>query len=364
MDTVYVLFPSGAQLELVEELALLSPFEVCVVMPDVGDVPSTTIELLRARDLIATERRRGSRDRWHCCNEHALYFVSQNRDVAGALAFDTRCLDMLTKLQMSTKLAEADVSVLPKARLDGIPLETIVYPIVAKPNFGFASILVQRLATRDALDEYIKVYAESHAESLVPWFEQTYFRAEPAEIRQIVIEPEMVDAVFVSASLVVDSGRLRELFLVEGVKREASQTSDYQWREFRTPVALPPALFVKIRDEMQKIASRFAVRDAVFEAELLIDIVAKRVITLEFSPRIVGGFIPQLIFHSTGVPLERLAMSLALGMESEFSATSSRACSLANRTGPHPEPHGRVLETQRRYVGTRLVVDEISALDN
>jgi biotin carboxylase len=361
VSLVIVVFPSSTQRRVLAELAPLASHDVILVLPEGEGPPDVELPAVDAGSF----RRRPAlpNERWLCCNEHAVYFVGRYRDRVRALPFHARCLDMLTKLDMAAALRDAGVRVLPKTALRRESSVALSFPVVAKPNLGFASILVRRVESDASLRAYVADYDAARRASPVTWFQERYFDLVPDEsLAQIILEPEVRDSTFISASLVVSKGRLEAQYLAEGVGCETSPTSDFQWRRFRAPARVGLAMREAIAAEMQKIARAFALDRAVFEAEMLVNERTGDVWVLEFSPRIVGGFIPELLLHATGVDLERVALAFALDLPVSLDQRADQECLLLNRDAPCPSLEHRLISSQERAFGGRHIVDEVYAL--
>lgn len=360
MKTVYALFPSERQLHLLEDLAPHASRDVAAVVQGLNPARARgSLRVLSTEEALVAARSDPSAA-WFCCNEHAVYFAAKHRALAPVLGFRGQCLDMLTKIDMSAGLEAAGVRVIPKTILGVQGNDCPSFPFVVKPNVGFASVLVRRIASRAELDEYCARFADNIGESLVQWYQGEYFSASAPTV---LVEPEIADGKFVSVSMCAVRGELAALFMVEGVERISNATSDYQWRKFRAPAALSPRSAGAIRQEMEKAVKAFATDHAVFEAEVLVDAVTEEPFVLEFSPRIVGGFIPELILHSFGVDLERAALAFALGIHAELAENAARRCLLINRDDTSAGLPLTLLSAQSRTLGHRRIVDEVYALD-
>jgi hypothetical protein len=364
------IFPSPQQVATIERYAADSPTPLAVVLPSRGDDRGGPVEFFGEDEFVAWSSGR-SGDRWLCCGELAVYFVAKHRDIAGELSFNPICLDMLTKLRMGEELGKAGLSVLPKQRLSTL-LENgrLEFPLIVKPNFGFASALVKRIRDRAALDEYVLNCAQMWARSPIAAYQREYIGLDgPPGPDNIIVEPDCSHATFYSVPFHVRGGAVEGMYPGLGERYEGDELSDFQWRAFRVPDTIPESASRLLREDFAKLASYFELKDGVFEAEFLFDQRRERLYVLEFSPRITGGAIPELIQHATGVDLRDLEVALFLRRAAAVAhAQRPRSCvylreeveeGAANASGFK----GRLLARYEKRIGARLFHDSIYAVE-
>lgn len=363
-DTVVFVFPSRTQLEVIAREAERFAGSVVALVPDPAE------DCGRVRVIGEAAVTGGavdlSRARWSCCGELGVYFVSANRRRAGRLSFGPVCLDMLTKLDMLRAFCLAGVHPTPKQPLrDALHAGTLSFPCVVKPNFGFASALVKRVSSMDELRAYTRAYAEARASSLARAYGARYLAHRPQEeLDEILVEPDLSAGTFLSVPFHVAAGELRGVYPVAGERVRAGAGSDYEWEGFAYPAGLGDGELRAVRETLEGIARYCALETGVFEAELLLDRETGVVRVLEFSPRITGGSLPELIRAACGTDLHRLAVAAALGAAYEPAETHRRPCRLV-RTPAGQGGGGEAGEVVARFEkrsGGALFHDTIHAM--
>ena len=283
------LFPPDYQRLLIKEMASNVDQEVVIVERKITDhaLDSKNIIRLDVEQFLPWAKGR-SGDFWHCCHEAAVYFVARHRSIAGELSFDERCLDIVTKLKMHSFLDSLEIPVIKRIDLSKGELPTS-FPVVVKPNFGFASTLVKRIASMNELRDYAEDYPKIKQDTLVGGYPEHLIPEMSAEEKdQLLIEPDLSSYRFFSIPFYVKKGELLAWFPVEGVQNNSDTISDFHWTGFDAPVQVSAPVTGKIERILERLAS-LAKTTTVFEVEMLVDEHSGEVYVLEFSPRMVGG---------------------------------------------------------------------------
>ena len=359
------LFPSPLQHQLIAELAPAQSSPVVAVFTGSKKPPSSEqVQTYLVPEFLEWMGRQPS-DQWCCCNELAVYFVALHRERAGQLAFASTCLDMLTKLEMHAALCRAGVSSLPKTPLNQLK-RPLSRPVIVKPNFGFASTLVQRIGSDVELDVYLSSYDQLRQQSIVAPYQLEYLsRYRAAELEQILVEPDVSTGVFLSVPFVVTDGRLASSWPVVGAQHEKTADTHFRWLGFRAPAGLTEEIRSRLDATLDALARAFTCGSLICEAEIIIDPCDGTPWVLEFSPRVTGGSIPQLIYHAHGIDLERLMIALALEIDLPAPTLISRECLLIRRHDNEQAAAalpGEVLEAHRKQLGSEAFIDEVRAL--
>ncbi len=363
MTQVFI-FPSPLQYRSIEELAVMQSCAVAAVFSDSSTTPrSIHVQTFHIPDFLEwAEGQQG--DEWFCCNELAIYFVAKHRQLAGRLPFREVCLDMLTKLDMHEELCRAGVPSLPKTPLSKLrrPLD---YPVVVKPNFGFASTLVKRIKSEDELESYLAEYSSLRRVSVVASCEARYLDYYARTVlEQLLVEPDKSTGTFLSITFVVREGRLDSSWPAIGYRRECTGESHFRWAGFQAPTYLSGASREMLDETLDRLAHTFVTGNWVCSAEVILDEVDGTPWVLEFSPRVMSGSLPRLIYHAHGVDLERQMIAFALGINLPFRTVFNRKCLLVRRTDTGTSeslsrlPDG-VLERQIRRIGDERFFDEV-----
>ncbi len=242
------------------------------------------------------------------CSEEAVYFLANlykfgKRNIS--LQFTDECFLLIRKQEAYENFVAHGISCVNKS------VEPVYnFPFVAKPNFGFGSIMVKQIADDEDLVAYKNIFSEQMQNSAVEYYQEKYFK----DIgNYIVYEEDCSDYDFYSVPFIFDklSDTVEEFPILGLNKFKNLQYSDYYWSSFLyNPSQLSSRLKTKIHSLLIRLATSFCLASMVCMAELLVNEVTGDVKLVEFSPRRPGGKLSQLIYMSTGVDLELVAIDL------------------------------------------------------
>ena len=318
---------------------------------------------LTTADALARRERAPHGARAMCCHERGVYWVAWHRQAVGALNFDERCLRMLTKADASRELAAAGVTVLPKRRLrpGGEVPPAGEFPLVAKPNFGFASILVKRVPDPQALERYLQDFDRLRAQSMLEVYADFAREHIGPAAYDVVCEPDLSeqDSFFLTVPFLVQDGELRRLFPILGLDTRADRLTDFSWSRFHTGPT-PPGAHEALARELELLVAGFGLSGGVYEIEALY--AGGRAHVLEFSPRVTGGLIPELVRLATGVDLHTHGLLYFLGINEPLPpAGQPRRLGLRlRRSDEPPDTDAPVLMARERVLGGITFVDEVT----
>ncbi|MEU9372566.1 hypothetical protein AB0D94_02095 [Streptomyces sp. NPDC048255] len=311
-----IVFPSPTQLETVGKAAALTGVPLTVVLPDSAgrpDIPGVTV--LSAAEVAArTAAPRGARAM--CCHESGVYWMAEHRSAVGDPNFAEVCLQMLVKTRLGAELSGLGVTVVEKRKLDQVEdRAALPYPLVVKPDFGFASMLVKRVADVRALDAYERSFRQLRERSLLTEYDAFIADYPDADPRGIVVEPDLGGStLFLTVPFLVRDGELVGSFPIRGVGRRGDELTDFHWNAFQCGDVSQGALAALDRD-LRLLTKGLELSGGVYEIEALWDEEREVLYVLEFSPRVTGGFIPELVRRTTGVDIELLGLLYFLGVE-------------------------------------------------
>lgn len=280
-----------------------------------------TTKLIAESSFIQQIKRK--KETWFCCNEAAVYFAAKYRTTLSDFHFQQICFDMLTKLEMADILDKKGIPVIPKKKITEFHSD---YPVIAKPNFGFASTLVKKINSAYEFENYLENFNSLWKTSEIKTYQEKYFSDKKISfLKKILIEPDLSSGTFLSVPFIVKDKSVVNFFPVQGNSCQKSQSSDYSWHSFVAPADISTKIHNKIHDILNRIALHFASHDAVFHVEIIVD-ASDNVWILEFSPRISGKAICELLFHSTGIELEKQAIALACRVDFHSQAKWEKKC--------------------------------------
>ncbi|MEV4442378.1 hypothetical protein AB0K09_25880 [Streptomyces sp. NPDC049577] len=330
-----IVFPNPAQLETVGRAAALTGVPLTVLLPDGAACPDLPgVSVLRASEAAARAAApEGARVM--CCHESGVYWMAEHRAAVGRPNFAEVCLRMLVKTRLGAELAGLGVTVVDKIPLAGVrDRDALPYPLVAKPDFGFASMLVKRIPDAVALADYERSYRQLRDRSLLTEYDEFIATQPDADPWGVILEPDLTGStLFLTVPFLVRDGELAGMFPIKGVGQRGDELTDFHWNAFHCGDVPPGALDALDRD-LRLLVKGLGLTGGVYEIEALYDERRGTLYVLEFSPRVTGGFIPELVRRTTGVDVELLGLLHFLGAEPGPDVA----------TGPrHAEPHLLVL---------------------
>ncbi|MGW4057588.1 ATP-grasp domain-containing protein [Amycolatopsis sp. NPDC004747] len=311
-----IVFPNRAQLATVAEAAAVSGVPLTVVLPDGAPPPEVTGVRVLTAAAVAGRPAPPPGARLMCCHESGVYWVAEHRAAVGTPNFAEVCLEMLVKTKLAAVLGELGVTVVAKHKLDLVEdRAALPYPAVVKPDFGFASMLVKRVADAAGLAEYERSFRRLRERSLLAGYDRFIDGYPDADPHGIVLEPDLSGAtLFLTVPFLVRAGELAGFFPVRGLAQRRDELTDFHWCAFGTG-GVPPEAQAALDRDLRLLAKGLGLNGGVYEIEALWEAGTATLHVLEFSPRVTGGLIPELVRRSTGVDVELLGLLYFLGAE-------------------------------------------------
>lgn len=241
------------------------------------------------------------------CSEEAIYLASSFTGERITFPFSNEYFTNLTKSGASNNWDAHLITHIEKSE----SLKT--FPVIAKPNFGFGSILVKKLNNEIELIDYEKRFFDKIKETDIERCMESYF---PSFKNSIVYEKDETNSDFFSVPFVYDkqNKKIYSYPILGLTKFEDLELTDYYWSSFLfNPNQINIEVKRKIDNLLKKVSNVYCNKSMVCMAEVIYDRMQNIVKLLEFSPRTPGGKMSQLVFNSVGVDLEILFIDFALG---------------------------------------------------
>lgn len=269
--------------------------------------------------------------------EAGIYLLNASGALAHAqLSMSNAALFCITKLEQSAFLSAADVSQVNKAIVagpNGFSLPTIGYPLIVKPNFGFASMFTKNVRTPEELIEHLKFYQAEVHNTQLDHFASLYF--EPLrrnrQLDVVIAEKAYLDWDFYSVGYIVRDGAMHSVFPCRGMRKTTGKYTNFAWRAFASITEPTPELANILAEVGKKLVPALGVIDGVFSVEILISTKADDYRVLEFECRPMGSWMNRLIDFSFGVNLDRVFIDCFLGLRPAID-TSRRQVGLVTRS--------------------------------
>jgi len=243
-----------------------------------------------------------------CCNEEALYFSKTFLNNEINSSYNKKCLELYDKIYCDELYNSFDISHIKKNEVANI------YPLVAKPNFGFASIGVKIINNEKEKESYLKSFDEMIINSQINELKKKYFEN---IIIQPVYEKKRSNVYFYSVPFVYDKNKNKVIiFPVKGVKTKQNIQTDYYWKEFVYDESrMNTSIYNMIEELLLNVSRKLLSKSSVNMAEVFYNIESDNVELIEFSPRVPGGKISKLIEYGSGVNLNRLSIEVLVKKE-------------------------------------------------
>jgi len=247
------------------------------------------------------------------CNEEAVYFLKNlARLYKLNLPFNDKCFDMIYKINIENILNDYDFKTIKKST---VPMK---YPFIVKPNFGFGSIGVQKIQNKDELINYQNDFDKLVKVSDINNFENKYFKNDK---NFIVYEEDKTHCRFFSVPFIYLKERNFVLsFPIEGKdKFNDFKLSSFYWSKFEfNPNGLDEKLRYKINKTIKMVSEKFCKQSLTGIVELVFDELDDEVKIIEFSPRVAGGKMIDLINYSTNINLNQVLVNLFTENSSDY----------------------------------------------
>lgn len=292
-----IIFPGKFITPLLNQLDYSEIDDLLVVLPKESD-PIPNVNCIYEGDLSLTDYEINC---IHPCSEAALYYLQSIDHLNPSyLRFSNQSLQCFYKMDLNTHFKNAGVSFLSKHALEStLPTH---FPVVVKPNFGFASSFVEEIASQQQLESYKADVDKKYPVSLVNTFYTKYFRSKHDRKPQAIVwEDSKSDLNFFSVPFTVNNGQLESIYPVMAIGTLMSDQRKSGSVEFTYPPNPTSYHAAKMNDTCKKLISYFSLQDGVYHSEFLSN--QNEVYLLEFSPRLTGGIIPMIASLSHGVNL-------------------------------------------------------------
>lgn len=263
--------------------------------------------------------------------EAGIYLLNASGALAHArLSMSKAALFCITKLEQSALLSAAGVSQIDKSIVagpHGVNLPTIGYPLVVKPNFGFASMFTKSVRTEKELIEHLEFYQAEVQNTQLHHFSSLYFESltRGRQLDVMVAEEAYLDWDFYSVGYVVRDGAVYSVFPCRGLRKTTGKYSGFAWRAFSSIVEQAPGLAKILAEVGTKLVPALGVLDGVFSIEILISTKMDDYRVLEFECRPMGSWMNRLIDYSFGVNLDRVFIDCFLGLRPTIDSSRRRA---------------------------------------
>lgn len=338
VDAIFLL-PWGSQ---IDELVLAlreAGGRFVVVYDEFCDITSyrdhPNIDWLWHKDFLA-DPGRYSGVRCLPVTEAGIYLLNASGALAHAcLSMSKAALFCITKLEQSAFLSAAGVLQIDKsivASPDGVCLPTIGYPLIVKPNFGFASMFTKSVRTSEELIEHLEFYQAEVKNTQLHHFSSLYFESlrRSRQLDVMIAEKAYVDWDFYSVVYVVRDGSVYSVFPCRGMLKAMGKYSSFAWRAFASIVEQTPKPAMILAEVGRKLVPALGVLGGVFSIEILISPEADDYRVLEFECRPMGSWMNRLIDYSFGVNLDRVFIDFFLGLRPTID-TNRRQAGLITR---------------------------------
>lgn len=268
--------------------------------------------------------------------EAGIYLLNASGALAHArLSMSKAALFCITKLEQSAFLSAAGVLQIDKsivASPDGVNLPTIGYPLIVKPNFGFASMFTKSVRTSEELIEHIEFYQTEVQNTQLHHFSSLYFESlkRSRQLDVMIAEEAYLDWDFYSVGYVVRDGAVYSVFPCRGLRKTTGKYSSFAWRAFASIVEQTPGPAKILAEVGRKLVPALSLLDGVFSIEILISTKVDDYRVLELECRPMGSWMNRLIDYSFGVNLDRVFIDCFLGLDPTID-TSRRQAGLITR---------------------------------
>ena len=278
-----VIFPSKKQIELLQKSDLLNAGDYIVVRANALS-PRCGATVINADDIGRIAGLSNKRLAVLCCDEEALYWAKVYQGEEWTFSYSKKCFSCLTKLSFKKFISSLGIQT---AELLSEISETTVFPIVAKPTIGFASIGVKTISS---YADYLRYHNEFKREidSVVQKYVSLYF----CQDKNFPIFEEYIVGDFFRTPIIIHRDYSIDVFPVRGITTEESTFSDYHWVDFYYN---DPSH--KLKNEMVNLisflSSALDVMAGVYVAEFIHN--DRGLYLLEFSPRQTSEQISKII---------------------------------------------------------------------
>lgn len=314
IDTpVVIVSPWGKQSDAIESVAAELDHELLVVFDELTDMAPlrrvTNVRLITETEFH--EHASELLDRlWFPFTQVGTYCILRTGlSESAKLPFARSAMMGTTKSLADRLLADHGLPTIDRV----VPPECD-YPIVGKPNFGFASRFVRICHTPGEVAELRRQISEQYTSSMLGSYHSRYFRngdlaPDPSAL---VFEKDLSHREFYSVSFVVSRSGEISIYPVRGIGRHKNETSDFMWRE-GVVTRISRDLDEMLKTLAKRLTRVFGISFGVYGCEVLVDPILGDVSILEFESRPMGGWINDLIDVAYGIDLDQIALRLALG---------------------------------------------------
>lgn len=236
-----------------------------------------------------------------CCNEEALYYAKSFISESVNMDFNKECLELYDKKKSDILFEKYNI---PHIKKSNTPIS---FPTIAKPNFGFASIGVEELEDREQFAKYTEKINDIIENSPVGALKNLYFKNLTIEP---VYERKINDGYFYSVPFIYDKNDDDVIiFPIKGINKIKNNYSNFFWKTFLYDEQhINKDIYNLIKKELLNLSHNLLINTSVNMAEIFYDIETDKVLIVEFSPRIPGGKLSDLIYCGCGIDLNLLSI--------------------------------------------------------
>lgn len=248
-----------------------------------------------------------------CCSEEAIYWLVNNYSKNWILRFNPSYLSLVEKINFKNYAIDQNLPIC-KFWLD--KKNITVFPVIAKPSVGFASIGVDKLNNYSSCEEYEKNFHINIKNSVIEHYRLKYF----PEIKNNIIFEEEIVGNFFRTSFIVKDNHIFDVYPIQGLSQSKSAKRQYSWVEFE----YTPANYLnnkKLTSFITKLIECFLLKDGVYIVEY-ITTESGDIKLLEFSPRITSQRLIDLIKYATNIDLNYVMLCCFLNFP--FSLNSKK----------------------------------------
>lgn len=242
-----------------------------------------------------------------CCHEEGLYWLNIYGKKNWNYHFSDDVFRILVKDKFKDFLNDADVR---NAKYWNSKESIKHFPIVIKPIIGFGSIAVKKIDNREQLNEMETDEFSANIKLIDP-YKNIYF----SEIVNRMIYEEYIEGDFYRTPLVMEDGKVKLIYPIKGNHTTHKDNSDFHWTEFEFK-EVNRIVVDQMISMLELLGRRLQCYTGVYVAEFLVNN-KNEVFLIEFSPRQTSSRISKIIYYSSGIDIEKIAVDLFMGKKLE-----------------------------------------------
>ena len=236
-----------------------------------------------------------------CCNEEALYYFHKFMNNKIEKPFSNECLSFYDKIEAKKLFRKYNIN---HIKCNDSSKK---FPLIGKPNFGFASIGVKKIDNEKELVAYEKTFNNIIKNSEINNMKNIYFS--DLQIKPIY-EKSIKDGYFFSVPFFYDSKKDKiTIFPVEGHEQIKTNTTDLYWSKFvYDEDSINKNIYNMIEELLYQVVLNFKINTSINMAEVMYDYEEDKINLIEFSPRVPGGRLSKLINYGSGINLDEISI--------------------------------------------------------